>query len=314
MNASNVIIVAGVAISVAALLMFFQFIYWTMQSRAETQQRELSRRLGTVVDREAASNQLLRTVNVEQKGYAARLDDLIRQAGSPYPLSTLYTRMIVASVAGFFILLILIKNAGAIVGFGLAYIPLWLLRRAAENRSIRLTEQLPDGLDLLARSLQAGHGISEAMRSVAEEMQLPLAQEFGRVYEEHNLGRDFRECLVNLTKRNPNSFDLQIFVSSVLLQRDTGGNLVEILQSIANTVRARFVFHGKVRALTSEARFTAYILGGLPFFVITVIGVLKPEYLGPLFTDPIGQTLLVFIIFWFSLGVFVMREISQVEI
>jgi tight adherence protein B len=151
------------------------------------------------------------------------------------------------------------------------------------------------------------------MRGVAEEMPVPLAQEFGRVYEEHNLGRDFRECLTNLCRRNPSSFDLQIFVSSVLLQRDTGGNLVEILNSISATIRGRFVFQGKVAALTSEARFTAWILGGLPFFVIGVIAVLSPNYLTPLFNDPLGTILLIYCASSFLLGVFVMSEISKVE-
>lgn len=312
MNAENVILVLGVAMAVAALLLFAQFVYWTLQSRAESRQRELSRRLGTLVDKNAGPA-LLRAAS-ESRGISANLEDRIRQAGSPYPLTTLYTRMAIGGFVGALLVFLLFKNAVAILGLVVAYVPVWLVSRAADSRARRLTEQLPEGLDLLARSLQAGHGISEAMRSVAEEMPLPLAQEFGRVYEEHNLGRDFRECLQNLTRRNPNSFDLQIFVSSVLLQRDTGGNLVEILQSISGTIRSRFTFQGKVRALTSEARFTAYILGGLPFFVIGLIGFLQPKYLTPLFNDPLGNMMLGGSAFSFALGVFVMREISQVEI
>ena len=238
----------------------------------------------------------------------------MRQAGAPFPVTTLYTRMAGAGVVGVLALAVALKSPICLVGVVLAYIPLMLVKGQAETRSRKLTEQLPEGLDLLARSLQAGHGLSEAIRGVAEESPIPLAQEFGRVYEENNLGRDFRECLQNLNRRNPGSFDLQIFVSSVLLQRDTGGNLVEILQNISHTIRARFVFHGKVRALTSEARFTAYILGGLPIFVVSVLVFLQPKYLRPLLTDPLGNMLLVFIFIWFSMGVFIMRELSKVEI
>ncbi|MFN7131327.1 MAG: type II secretion system F family protein, partial [Myxococcales bacterium] len=276
MKGENFVLVVGVAVAVAALLLFTQFVYWTMQSRAESQQRELSRRLGTLVEKNAGP-QLLRKES-EARGFSADLEDRIRQAGSPYTLTQLYTRMAVAGFVGVLVFGIIFKSVAALFGVALAYGPVWWLSRAADKRARRLTEQLPDGLDLLARSLQAGHGLSEAIRSVAEEMPLPLAQEFGRVYEEQNLGRDFRECLHNLNRRNPGSFDLQIFVSSVLLQRDTGGNLVEILQNISSTIRSRFVFQGKVRALTSEARFTAYILGGLPFFVIGVIALLQPTY------------------------------------
>jgi tight adherence protein B len=314
MNADNIILVVAVAMAMAALLLFAQFSYWTLQSRADQQQRELSRRLGTLVEKNAGPALLRAPSGREARGISARLEDRIRQAGSPYTLNALYTRMAVAGLIGVLVLLVAFKSAIALAGLAFAYIPIVLLTGAAETRARRLTEQLPDGLDLLARSLQAGHGLSESLRGVAEEMPLPLSQEFGRVYEEHNLGRDLRECLQNLTRRNPGSFDLQIFVGSVLLQRDTGGNLVEILNSISATIRGRFMFQGKVAALTSEARFTAYILGGLPFFVIGAILWASPKYLRPLIEDPLGNLMLVGAMLSFSFGVFVMREISKVEV
>jgi len=304
----------GVAMAAAALLLFAQFVYWTLQSRADKQQRELSRRLGTLVEKNVGPALLRASGDREGKGISALLEDRIRQAGSPYTLTALYTRMAVVGLIGVLVLLVVLKSALCVAGLLFAYIPVMLLNSAAETRALRLTEQLPDGLDLLARSLQAGHGLSESLRGVAEEMPLPLSQEFGRVYEEHNLGRDLRECLQNLTRRNPSSFDLQIFVGSVLLQRDTGGNLVEILNSISATIRGRFVFKGKVAALTSEARFTAYILGGLPFFVIGAILWASPKYLRPLLEDPLGNLMLVGAMLSFSFGVFVMREISKVEV
>lgn len=313
MTGENLILVIGVAIAFVALLLFAQFLYWTAQSRADQQSRELSRRLGTLVEKNAGPA-LLRANLDAREGLAQYFEDLVRQAGAPFPVSTLYTRMAGAGLVGVFGLAVVMRSPLCIVGGVLAYIPLMILKGQAEERSRKLTEQLPEGLDLLARSLQAGHGLSEAIRGVAEESPIPLAQEFGRVYEENNLGRDFRECLQNLNRRNPGSFDLQIFVSSVLLQRDTGGNLVEILQNISHTIRSRFVFQGKVRALTSEARFTAYILGGLPMFVVSVLVFLQPNYLRPLIADPLGNMMLVFILIWFSMGVFIMRELSKVEI
>jgi tight adherence protein B len=152
------------------------------------------------------------------------------------------------------------------------------------------------------------------MRMCAEEMPMPISMEFGRVYEEHNLGRDLRDCLYNMTKRNPRNFDLRIFISSVLLQRDTGGNMIEILQNISKTIRDRFIFRGKVKALTAEARFSAYILGGLPFLVTGAIVTLNPEYLDPLFEDPLGHMFLGMVVCLFCTGIFVMRKVSQVEL
>lgn len=308
----NLLYVGAAVLVFVAVLLFGQFVYWNAQSRREEEAKELSRRLGTVADRTLTP--LLRFQRNEREGMAAALDEMIRRAGSPYTVETLYTRMAVAGAVGAVIGLALTKSPLGLILAGAAYLPVISLRSEAEKRARRITEQLPEGLDLICRSLQAGHGISEAIRLVAEEMDLPLAQEFGRVYEENNLGRDFRECMENLNARNPGNFDLQIFVSSVLLQRDTGGNLVEILQSIAGTIRSRFVFEGKLRALTSEATFTGYVLGGLPFFTILVLAFMAPQYLTPLATDNLGHLFIVYAVVSFGLGVFFMSEVAKVEV
>jgi tight adherence protein B len=166
----------------------------------------------------------------------------------------------------------------------------------------------------MARSLQAGLGLNEAFRTCAEEMPLPVAGEFGRVFEEVRFGRDYREAFNNMLKRNPTLFDLRLFVSSVLLQRETGGNLIEILDSISNTIRGRFLFQAKVKALTSEARFSAMILGGLPLCVGALISVSNPKYLTPLFTDPLGNLFLAYFFLSYCFGGFLMYNVSQVEV
>ena len=122
-----------------------------------------------------------------------------------------------------------------------------------------------------------------------------------------------RDCLNDLCRRNPRNFDLRIFVSSVILQRETGGNLIEILSNISKTIRNRFVFQRKVKSLTAEARISAYILGGMPFVVALILMVIRPEYLSPLVEDPIGHNMLFFCIFSFSIGVLSMRHLSQIE-
>lgn len=303
---------ASVLVFVAVLL-FGQFVYWSLASRREQEAKDLSRRLGTVADKAAAP--LLRLQRTQREGLSAFLDDLLRQAGQPMTLESLYTRIAIIAAVGALIGFVATRfNPLGLLLAVAGYIPVAILRGQAETRARKITEQLPEALDLICRSLQAGHGISEAIRLVAEEMSLPLAQEFGRVYEESNLGRDFRECLENLNSRNPGNFDLQIFVSSVLLQRDTGGNLVEILQSISTTIRSRFVFEGKLRALTSEARFTAYVLGGLPFFIIVVLLALAPNYLTPLITDSWGNVMVGIALAMFTTGVLMMREVSKVEV
>lgn len=312
-ESSNLLVIVAVAVVIGAILLAGQLAFWSFTARKDESQREIARRLGTLPEK--AMTPLIRFGSGGgREGLAGWLDETLRSAGSPYPVETLLRRVLVYGLVAVLVPAAIWKSPWALVGTFAALIPIWLLARAAEARMKRLTEQLPDGLDLLARSLQAGHGLGESLRMVAEEMPEPLASEFGRVFEEQNLGRDTRECFQNLCRRNPSSFDLRIFVSSVLLQRDTGGNLVEILQNIAHMIRERFVFQGKVQALTSEARFTAYILGGLPFAIGTIIFLKTPTYLAPLANDPLGRLMAVGGIIWFILGVFIMREISKVEI
>lgn len=309
-----------IAVVFAAVLLALQGWWWYRVTQRQQEEKELSRRLGTLGDENSESLFRLQQKRDPQTlgdiggAVAGNLEQLLLEAGHPMSFQALIGQMVGAALLGMLLLTLLSQHVVGLVGVLFAYLPIIRVRSVANARAEKLTEQLPDALELVARSLQAGHGIAEAMRGCAEEMQQPIAGEFGRVYEQNNLGRDFRECMESLTARNPKNFDLKIFASSVLLQRETGGNLIEILEGIANTIRKRFVFHGKVKALTAEARFSAVILAGLPWFVSSAIWALRPLYLAPLVDDPLGRFMLMFIIVWFTLGLFVMREITKVEV
>ncbi|MCP4808120.1 MAG: hypothetical protein GY913_31310 [Proteobacteria bacterium] len=305
----------------AAVMLAMQGWYWYRITRQQQEEKELARRLGTLQQDNSAS---LFRLKQKKDGpnslgdiggrIALSLDQLLLEAGNPMTFQALVGRMVVAALVGIVALSVITTPVVGLGGILLAYIPIMMVRSKATKRGQEITEQLPDALELVARSLQAGHGIAEAMRSCAEEMKPPVSMEFGLVYEQNNLGRDFRECMQGLIERNPTNFDLKIFASSVLLQRETGGNLIEILESIANVIRKRFVFHGKVKALTAEAKFSAIILGALPWFVTGAIYALRPEYLNPLFDDPLGNLMLGFVVIWFTLGFFVMRELMKVDV
>lgn len=299
----------AVGIVFVVIVMLGQSIFWLVRSFQEGRNQEVTRRLGT--DTTVERNSLFRAQERQGDG---GIDMMLRQAGSPYPLATLQMFIGGAGAFGALAGLIVTRSPAGILGAIAAVIPIIVLRFQANKRIRRLTEQLPEAIDLMSRSLQAGHGLSESMRMTAEELPDPIGSEFARVYEENNLGRDLRDCLQNLTRRNPGIFDLQIFVSSMLLQRDTGGNLVEILQNISATVRSRFLFEGKLAALTSEAKFTAWVLGSLPFFVSGMIMVKNPDYLAPLWTDPLGNFLMAGCVVAFSFGVFLMYDFSKVEV
>lgn len=309
----NIIIMAVVF---TAILAISQSVYWAWIVRREAAQRELARRLGTMADDQFTS--LFRDSAADAAAQAlgslgAHLHETLNQADSPMMVGSLLLRMAAIAGVGALLGLLLVGPAGVSFGLVLGAIPYVLLRRQGTARARKLLEQLPDALDLMARSLQAGLGLNDAFRMCAEEMTLPVAAEFGRAFEEVRFGRDYREALNNMVTRNPALFDLRLFVSSVLLQRETGGNLIEILENISNTIRQRFLFDAKVKAMTSEAKFSALILGSLPLLVAMLIAVTNPTYLRPLIDDSLGNMMTLYCVFSYSVGIYLMRLMSQVE-
>ena len=152
--------------------------------------------------------------------------------------------------------------------------------------------QLPDALELIARALRAGHSLAAGFNLVAEEMTAPIGKEFGRVFEEQNLGIPMDEALDNMTERIPN-LDLRFFATAVILQRQTGGDLAEILDKIGDLVRERFKIWGQVQALTGEGRLSGVVLLALPPVLFLAVYRLNPDYVMSLFTDPMGKKMLV---------------------
>jgi tight adherence protein B len=295
-----------------------QGAYWTYRSRRQAEQEKIARRLGTVTTEEQQLSLFRESMPDPTAGslgaLGTHLRDILIEAAVPWSVSRfLITSAAIMAGLGL-VTFVFVGPIGFLVGMLAGAIPYVVVSQKASSRSKKLVEQLPEALDLMARSLQAGLGLSDAFKLCAEELPLPLAGEFGRVFEEIRFGRDYRTALGGLLRRNPRLFELRMFVSSVLLQRETGGNLIEVLNAISNTIRSRFLFHAKVKALTSEARFSALILGGLPLTVLMILWVMNPNYLMPLFTDYKGYYLLGFMLIMYSVGGFLMYRVSQVEV
>ena len=197
-----------------------------------------------------------------------------------------------------------------VVGAMLPFVVLLIARR---RRSNRLSEQLPEALEMMARALQAGHPLPAAFRLVAHECPMPVAVEFGKAYEQQNLGLSFESAVLHMSERVPDNLDLKIFAVSVVVQRETGGNLVEVLQAIASTIRERFKFRSKLRALTAEARISAWIIGALPFIVAGAISLSSPGYLVDLLERGTGQLVLVSGFALWLFGVAWLSKLSRVE-
>ena len=235
-----------------------------------------------------AIDALLRSMKI-----AARLESLLEQTELEMTVAQLLGLCVGGGVAR------LLRSRVAGLGRHHAARPAGRVRFAADllracssaaSARTRLSEQLPDALEMMARSLRAGHALTSAFKMVATEMPTPVSIEFGRAFEAQELGMPFEKAVADMTRRAPDNQDLKIFALSVIVQKETGGNLVEIIEKIADTIRSRYKFQGKLRGLTAEGRMSSYILGALPFVCVLFLLVANRPYIMHLFNDDIGTT------------------------
>ncbi|MFH1918556.1 MAG: type II secretion system F family protein [Planctomycetota bacterium] len=200
-----------------------------------------------------------------------------------------------------------------VVALAAAFLPIfWLLWRR-KRRLKAFAVQLPDALEMLGRALRAGQSLAAGFQMVSGEMGLPIGKEFGRVFEEQNFGIPLDESLRDMTERIPN-LDLKFFVTAVILQRQTGGDLAEILDKIGNLIRQRFQIWGQVQALTGEGRLSGIVLMALPVVLFFAVYYLNPEYMMLLFTDSMGKKMLAGAIFLQVIGALVIRKIVNIKV
>src|SRR5258708_556803 len=200
-----------------------------------------------------------------------------------------------------------------LAGFVFFTISFFLLLEKSRVRLEKVAAQLSDALELVARALRAGHSLGAGMHVVAEEMPLPISDEFGRVYEEQNLGISMEDSLLGMCDRVPN-LDLRFFVTSVLIQRQTGGDLAEILDKIGYVIRERFRIMGQVKDLTGEGRLSGVVLIALPFVLFLVMLHIKPDYVSALWTDELGVKMSVFGIVSMILGAICIKKIVDLNV
>lgn len=192
-------------------------------------------------------------------------------------------------------------------------VPLQVLLRARNKRLQRLETQLPDALDLMGRALRAGHAFPNALKMVGDEMKEPIGTEFAAVFDEVNFGVSMQDALMNMANR-VDSTDLRYFVVAVMIQRETGGNLAELLDSISKIIRDRIKLLGQIRVLSAEGKMSAWVLGLLPFAAGALIQLTNPKFLALLFTDPAGQKMVGFALVMMVLGFFAMRKIIRIRV
>jgi tight adherence protein B len=227
---------------------------------------------------------------------------LVMFSGMAGLLAALATSVLIISI-----LLILVA------GFAAASIPFVHVWWTRKKRFDSFLEHLPDALDLMSRGLSAGHGFAEAMHMVSTEMPEPIATEFRKTYEEQNLGLSLKLALENLVDRIP-LLDLRMCVTAVLIQRETGGNLAEILEKVAYTIRERFRIMGDLKTLTTSSRMSAWLLCALPIGVTFVITAMNPDYMAILWKDYRGHYLIATALFLQVTGMLIVRKILRIKI
>ncbi|HKT34520.1 MAG TPA: type II secretion system F family protein [Nitrospira sp.] len=198
-------------------------------------------------------------------------------------------------------------------GLVLGSLPAVYLFWLKSNRITQFERQLPEALELTSRALRAGHAFSVGLKLVGDESADPIGKEFRRVFDEIAMGVSLPEALQNMTDRL-DSVDLRFFVTSVLVQRETGGNLAEIIDSLATLIRKRFELHLKVRALSAEGRFSGLVLFCLPIVVGLILYKMSPDYMSTLFTDPAGQNMLMVGSLMMIMGAIIMKRMVTIKV
>jgi tight adherence protein B len=244
-----------------------------------------------------------------------QVDRLLEQSGVTWTVSDLIVLSLISPVLAGGLALFLrmpVFAVLALMALSLGLPLLWVLNQKSK-RLAKVDQQLPDALDLIGRALRAGHAFPTAMKMVGDEMSAPIADEFRITFDEVNFGISMADALMNLATRVP-STDLRYFVIAVLIQRETGGNLAELLDNISKIVRERMKLLGQIRVLSAEGKMSAWVLGLLPFGAALMIQLTNPGFLKVLYTDPAGRKMVATAMVMMIMGVFVMRKIIRIRV
>jgi len=244
-----------------------------------------------------------------------RLDLLIQQARGGQPLDIYLFMSGLLALGGFLIVSVMLRSPffAVLAAAFCAFLPFLNLRLKKKKRMQKFERQLPEALELIARSLRAGHAFTSGFKMASEEFEDPLGPEFKASLNEINFGVSVSEALKHLADR-VDCEDLKYFVVSVILQRETGGNLAEIMDSIAHIIRERFKFKDKVRVLSAEGKLSAVILVAIPFLVVIALRFVNPDYISVLVTETTGRVIAGAAAVMMIAGIFVMKRMVDIRV
>ena len=320
-----ILVIAASGLAFAAIL--FLYFGWRASTLTETQKRtrEQLRRLAMIgredsIDQEIVRDKRLSSIGVLDQALgslpmARRTELLLYKAGVDMRVGTFYLISLVVG-AGSAVIFSLFFGRPLIaiaIGIACAFIPYFIVRSKRGKRMHQMDEQLPDAMDLMTSALRAGLSLPAALQLVAQEGPSPLAEEFGYTFDEQNLGMDIKDALMNMARRI-DSLDVKFFVTAVIVQRETGGNLAEIMDNIAHIIRERFRILGDVRSLTAHGRFSGVILSLLPVAMGFIIALIAPDYMLGFIRDPIGQLMLVSALIMQFIGFIWIRKVVNIRV
>ena len=302
--------------------------YTFVENLRNPKRREVLRRLHTLSSTEYYEDEDIDIMRRELYSTLPWLNELLERFRWTDRMGRLIEQSGIQTTLGAFVLL---SGVMAIIGFSmsswmtsnrlfslpvalfLGLVPYFYISFKKKRRMEKFQRQLPDALDLIARALKAGHAFTAGLKMVGDEMGEPLGTEFQKTLHEINFGVSVPDALKSLPNR-VDCPDLKYFIISVILQRETGGNLAEILEKIAYLIRERFKLQGRIRVLSAEGKLSAIILIAIPFVVALALYFLNPGYIQILFTDPLGKVLITLALLMMIIGILVMKRMIQIRV
>ncbi len=311
---------------VGSMLLFYGIFQVVVESRTSNRKKMQDRLRGRRTKTQKEPSSIMRRgalghsksfadVVIGKAKFVPKLQTLLDQADVDWSASRMLFNLVAVAVVALVGLIIFQFNpvvAVATAGAVLALPLMWLSMRRA-RRMRRITNQLPDVFDMMSQALRAGHALGGAIQLIYEQMPPPIATEFAQVYHEQNLGIRIEDALQSMADR-VDSLDVRFFVTAVMIQRQTGGDLAEVLENISGVIRERIELAGLVRGLTAEGRLSGWVLFALPILVFLAVTQLNPDYATPLFEETLGKILLALAAGMQLIGLAMIRWIVNIKV
>jgi tight adherence protein B len=316
---------------VAVLIMIATFAVVMFVTRPTGREKRLQERLQNVAFEPHVTSAAEETADLlKQENYSdipildavlrrlsltTRLKNFIAQSDSEWTVgrlvaATLLIFVVVAWLSSFWVSMLAIR---LVLAFALATVPFLTIYVKRQRRFRKFEVVLPEAMDLMTRSLRAGHAVSSAIEMIGQEISSPVGPEFRKCFEQQNFGLPFRESLEDLARRVPVP-DLKFLVTAILVQKESGGNLAEVLDKAGAVIRERLRLKGELAIYTAQGRLTGWILGALPFIMFVLLSMVNSQYTGVLLHDPWGQNLVIVGIVLMAIGFYIIKKIVDVKV